>query len=279
MKNLIICLVITSALFSCNKNNTPPPPPPPVTDSLLKSITIYQPLVHNKTVIVLGYDQNTLLASLNAHSYDSSGGTILIDSTIFSFTQPDSTTLPGSYDLTFQPSGASEHHLLFYDNQNRVTRDSISINLANNFSTQNYSYDGIGNTTIESFSFDPQTPGSNAYLQIDSMFMPEDNLLWDIGYATPGGALVHFISRSFSTDLNPLYNPHLANNLGTVLTYNSLVDFKSKNLPSQFMYQNSNFEIINLNFVWTKDAGGRVVQGTGTDLNSGLQGQIYTFTY
>jgi hypothetical protein len=283
MKNLTICLLITTVLFSCSKSTTTPTTPP-AGDSLLKSFSIYQPLIQTKTVVVVSYDQNKLIASLFAHNYDSSGGTVAIDSTLFSFTQTDTITLPGSYDLTFYnpgtpPSGSSEHHLLFYDNQNRVTGDSVTVNQTNNFTTQHFTYDGFGNTTIESFSFDPLTAGSNVYLQIDTMNMSQNNLLTDIAYATPGGQLVHLISRSFTTDLNPLYNAHLANNLGTVITYNSLLDFKSINLPNQFSYQDGNFQIINLNFVWTKDAAGRVVQGIGSDPNSGVPGQIYTFTY
>jgi hypothetical protein len=283
MKNITICLLATIALFSCNKSNTPPPQPP-AGDSLLKSITVYQPLIHVRTLIVLGYDQRTLLASAYVHNFDSSGANIVVDSTLLSFTQPDSTTPPGSYDLAFYntaglPTGASEHHLLTYDNLSRVTGDSVSVNQTNNYTTSHYTYDGMGNTTIETFSFDPQTPGSLTYQQVDTMFLPQDNLLTDIGYYSPGGELVHIVSRTFSTNLNPLYNPHLTNNLSTIFTYNNLIDFKSENLPDQYTYQDANFNITHLNFVWTKDAVGRVVQGIGSDPNSGTTGQIYTYSY
>jgi hypothetical protein len=283
MKNLTICLIASIALFSCNKSNTPPPPTQPtVGDSLLKSFSIYQPLIHVRTLVVLGYDQKTLLASINVHNFDSSGANIVVDSTLLSFTQPDSTTPPASYDMTFYNAGnagTSEHHLLTFDNLNRVTGDSVSINQTNNYTTNHYTYDGIGNTTIESFSFDPQTQGSLVYQEVDTMSVPQDNLQSDIAYFTPGGQLIHLISRTFTTDINPFYNPHLTNNLGTIFTYNSLVDFKSKNLPNYFQYQDANFNITSLNFVWTKDAAGRIVQGIGSDPNSGITGQIYTYNY
>jgi hypothetical protein len=285
MKNLTICLIATIALLSCNKSNTPPPPTQPSTgDSLLKSFTIYQPLIHVRTLVVLGYDQKKLLASVYVHNFDSSGSNIVVDSTLLSFTQPDSTTPPSSYDLTFHntgsaPAGTTEHHLIAYDNINRVTGDSVSISQTNNYTTNHYTYDGLGNITIQSFSFDPQAPGSLTYQEIDTMSVPQDNLQSDIAYFTPGGQLVHLISRTFTTNINPFYNPHLANNLGTIFSYNSLVDFKSKNLPDQFQYQDSNFNMTLLTFVWTKDSTGRIVQGIGSDPNSGIAGQIYTYTY
>ncbi len=285
MKNLTVCLIVSIVLFSCNKSNTPPPPVPPVAaDSLLKSFSVYEPLLHIKTLVVLGYDQKKLLASVSIHNYDSSGSAVQNDSTILSFKQADSTTLPGSYDLTFYnpgapPAGALEHHLVSYDNLNRVTGDSSTMVQTNNYSTKHYTYDGNGNTTIESFSFDPQTPGSLTYQQVDTMMMSQDNMLLDIAYMTPGGQLVHVITQSFSTNLNPLYNQHLTDNFSTILSYNSLVDFKSINLPDQSTYQDSDFQTVSLNFVWTKDSAGRVIKGIGSDPNTGIPGQIYTYNY
>ena len=285
MKNLSVCLIISIVLFSCNKSNTPPPPEPPVpADSLLKSFSVYEPLVHIKTLVVLGYDEKKLLASVAVHNYDSSGSTVQIDSTVLSFKQADSTTLPGSYDLTIYdpsgpPAGALEHHLVSYDNLNRFTRDSATMVQTNNYSTKHFTYDGYGNTTIESFSFDPQTPGSLTYQQVDTMMMSQDNMLSDIAYMTPGGQLIRVITRSFSTNLNPLYNQHLTFSFGTIFSYNSLVDFRSINLPDQSNYQDSDFQTVSLNFAWTKDTAGRVIKGIGSDPNTGITGQIYTYNY
>jgi len=282
MKNLIVFSLILTTLFSCTKSDTPPPPP--LTDSLLKSFSVYNPEIHTKGVVVLSYEKDSQIASLHIYSYDSSGGSIIDDSTFLSFKQADATTLPGSYDITYYyqaygPAGKTDHHELLYDGQNQVIRDSITLSEINNFSEQLYFYDGNGNTTIESSGGDPQTPGSYILYEIDTMFVNGDNLYSDISYASVGGPLNYLRTRSFSSNINPLYNESFSRSLGCLLSLDNLVDFRSKNLASQLSSQDDLGVTITLNFVWTTDAAGRVIQGTGTDSNSGGIGQIYNFNY
>ena len=281
MKNLIIFAFISTTLFSCTKSSTPQPPTEQ--DFLLKSFSVSSPVDHTKTVEVFSYDQNSQLASLHIYSYDSSQQSPETDSVLIRFTQADAVTPPDVYDISFYYQGnptpaESDHHLLFYDNQNRVILDSISVSTSV-FTSMHFIYDGNGNTSIQSLIGDPQTPGSYAMNQIDTMFIPGDNLLTDIGYGTVGGDFIHLVTRTFSNAVNPIYNDLLSKSLGSLLSFNSLIDFRSKNLPDQFTNQEANFPTVTLNFVWTADSAGRVIQGIGTDANSGLVGQLYNFYY
>jgi hypothetical protein len=281
MKNIILASLILTTLFSCTKSDTPPPPKD---DSLLKSIVVYSPILHTKNVISFDYDENSQIATLRNYDYDSSVSPATLDSTTLSFTQTSAGSFPDSYDISFfntNPSSSqTEHHWLAYDLQNRVSRDSVGINNTSNYSTMHFTYDDMGNTTIEQLGGDPQTPGSYTNLfQIDTMNIQENNLFTDVGYTGVGTGLIHYISRNFSTDNNPVYNESWSNSLGSLLTYNSLFDFRSKNLPSYASFQDDSFNTIALNFVWTSDAAGRVISGIGTDTNTGLVGEIYTYNY
>jgi hypothetical protein len=282
MKNIILASLILTTLFSCTKSDTPPPPKD---DSTLKSMVVYSPVLHVKDVISFDYDQNAQITTLHRYEYDSSVSPATLDSTQLSFTPTAAGSFPSEYDISFfqtNPSSSqSEHHWLAYDNQNRALRDSVGINTTGNFTTMHFTYDDIGNTTIEQYAGDPQTPGSYTnLLQIDTMNIQDNNLFTDIGYTgLNGSGLIHFISRNFSTDNNPVYNEPWSSGLGSLLTYNSLIDFRSKNLPSHTNYQDDSMNILSLDFVWSSDAAGRVTHGTGTDSNSGLVGAIYTFNY
>jgi hypothetical protein len=282
MKNILITSLVMTTLFSCTKSDTPPPPKD---DSTLKSIVMYSPVLHVKEVVSFDYDQNSQIATLRRYGYDSSVNPVTLDSAHLSFTPAAAGSFPGEYDLNFfqtNPSASqTEHHFLTYDPQNRVSRDSVGINTTGNYTTQHFTYDDWGNTTIEQFAGDPQTPGSYTTLvQIDTMYVQENNLYSDYAYTgLNGSGLIHYISRNFSTENNPVYNGAWSNSLGALLNFNSLVDFRSKNLPSYMSYQDDSFNTIALNFVWTSDAAGRVIRGIGTDTNSGLVGETYTFNY
>ncbi len=282
MKNIILASLILTTLFSCTKSSNPPPPKD---DSTLKSIVIFSPVLHVKQVISFEYDQNAQVTTLRKYEYDSTVNPATLDSVHLSFTPAAAGSFPGEYDLNFfqtnPSSGQTEHHWLAYDNQNRVSRDSVGVNTSGNFTTLHFTYDDWGNTTIEQLAGDPQTPGSYTnLLQIDTMYVQENNLYSDFAYTgLNGSGLIHYISRNFSTDNNPVYNESWSNSLGVLLNLNGLVDFRSKNLPSYMSYQDDSFNTIALNFVWTSDAAGRVISGIGTDTNSGLVGETYTFNY
>jgi hypothetical protein len=286
MKNLILpsfISLLASAFFSCNKTNSPNPIPS-IQDSLPKSFSLYLPQLHSKAVEMFGYDAQTQLATIHAYSYDSSGGAPVIDSFFISFILTAVINPPSAYDEVYHyqgdaPAGESEHHTLFYDAQNRVTIDSITAATTSSFAVQHYLYDNNGNTTIQWLFGDPQTPGSYAINQIDTMFVQNESILTDINYTVPGGTLNHLFTRSYSAHVNPLYNTTLANSLGCLMVFNNFFDFRSKYLPTQFIDQENGSSTVTINYLWMTDATGSVVKGTGTDAGNGSPQQIYSFTY
>jgi hypothetical protein len=286
MKNFIatagLC-ILSISFFSCNKSNALNPTPL-FQDSLPKIFSVYLPQIHTKLVEMFSYNNQTQLVSIQAYNYDSSGGAPVTDSFSVSFTFTSIGQPPASYDEIFHiqgdpPAGQTEHHLLSYDSQNRVTADSITATTTNSFSTQDVQYDNRGNTTIQWLFGDPQKPGSYVVNQIDTMNVQNETILTDINYSVPDGTLNHIFTRSYSTHVNPLYNTSLANSLGCLMVFNNLMDFRSKYLPTQFMDQEGANPAASINYLWTTDATGSVVKGVGTDNSVGSVQQVYTFTY
>jgi hypothetical protein len=286
MKNLIhpaMIMVIIVAVSSCNKNNSAPSEPS-VQDSLPKIFSVYLPPVHTKIVEMFTWDKQSRLASIQAYSYDSSGGSPVLDSFLVSFTLTTNNQPPASYDEIFHlqgdaAAGESEHHLLSYDPQSRVIIDSISAATSNNFSSQHFQYDAQGNTTIQWLFGDPQTPGSYSVNQIDTMNIQNESIVTDVNYTVPDGTLNHLFKRSYSTHINPMYNTALANSLGCLMVFNNFMDFRSKYLPSKFTDQENSNPAITSNYLWTTDATGSVVKGVGSDASGSTVLEIYSFVY
>lgn len=156
MKYPIVLAVGLFAIFPCTRTNNPPaspgtPPTPPVaTDSLLKSYTIYSPGARIRQVEVFTFDKNNQLATLHSYTYVSTlSWSPVIDSTLIVFAVTGTATPPPSYDILYflsfsPPGGLVEHHQLYYDNQNRVIRDSIaSGNNRTNNTSVHFAYDSI----------------------------------------------------------------------------------------------------------------------------------------
>jgi hypothetical protein len=286
MKNLILPAIFTTLtllFLSCNKNNSTPDTPP-VQDSLPKIFSISLPQSHEKIVEMFVYDKQSQLASIQAYSFDSSGTSPVIDSFLVSFSVTTNSQPPLAYDETYHfqgdpAAGETEHHILTYDPQNRVTIDSISAATTNNFSSQHYQYDNLGNTSVQWFFGDPMTPGSYTVSQIDTMNVQNESIATDVNYSVTDGTRNHLFTRSYSTHINPLYNTALANSLGCLMVFNNFLDFRSKYLPSRFIDQEDSSPIVTTNYLWTTDATGSVVKGVGSDASSGTVLQIYTFVY
>jgi hypothetical protein len=286
MKNLILLSLLsllTISFFSCNKTSTPNMGPA-IQDTVPRSFSIYLPKLHSKAVEMFSYNAQARLATINAYSYDSSSGTPVIDSFIVSLTLTQAANPPSAYDEVFHfqgdpPAGETDHHELFYDAQDRVTIDSITVSTVSNFAVQHYLYDNNGNTTIEWLFGIPQTPGSYSVNQIDTMFIQNETILTDINYTLPGGTFNRLFTRSYSTHINPIYNAALSNSLGCLMVFNNFFDFRSKYLPTQFSDQEDINPAIVINYLWSVDATGSVISGIGTSAADGSVQQIYTFTY
>jgi hypothetical protein len=286
MKNLnrIFFLSLLSVVFfSCTKTSSPNLGPA-IQDSLPNTFSLYLPQHRTKAVEIFGYEAQTQLATINAYSYDTSSGSPVIDSFSVSFTLGTAGAPPSAYDEIYHfqgdpPAGESEHHMLVYDTQNRVIMDSITVSTISSFTVQHYLYDNNGNTTVQWLFGDPQTPGSYVINQIDTMYVQNENILTDINYTVTDGTLNHLFTRNYSAHINPLYNSALANSLGCLMVFNNLLDFRSKNLPTQYIDQEYGSPTITINYLWSVDATGSVTKGVGTSAADGSIQQIYNFTY
>jgi hypothetical protein len=282
MKYLVILLCMGIALPACQKSSNPGSPPQ-TQDSLLKSLTIQDVENHTKVTEVFSYDQNNNIASLRIYSHDTTPGTIEDDdSTILNFTQTNASGLPDAYDFLIYYSGTAtpgetDHHQLFYDNQNRIILDSIDASSVSSFTIERYSYDLSGNVFDDYLAGDPLNGYSS--IQKDTFYIQNDNVIKDVSFQEPEGDSIHVIGRSFSNEINPLYLNPFSKGLGVLLGANSLIDFRSVYLPTQVSSQVQGLPYTVLNFVWTKDAAGRVIHGVGTDSNLGQLGEIYDFSY
>jgi hypothetical protein len=279
MKYQILPLILTIIFLSCSK--TASNSGPPIQETNPNSFSIYLPQTHSKSIEVFGYNSKAQLETINIYSYDSSGGSPIIDSIVVSFNLTQGIYPPPGYNVRYHYQGdplvgESNYHELFYDNQNRVTIDSVTISDINGFPVQHYFYDNNGNTTVQWLT---QIPGKYIINEIDTMFIQNDNLTSDINYTTATGVLNHLFNRSYSTHINPLYNKILANSFGCLMVVDNFFDFRSNYLPSQFIDQENGSPAITINYLWATDATGSVVSGVGTDAGNGSVREIYNYSY
>jgi hypothetical protein len=289
MKIAVILSLVSIAFFSCSKSDSPTPPVPappvpvptvPAPDTLLKSYSVYYPQLKNKLVEIFTYNANSAIVTLRGYTHDSSGGPALPDSVLISFAQTTANIPPASYDVSYYSSGAvnTDHHQLFYDNQNRAVRDSITSSSVGDQSTQHIFYDGV-NETIQWLFPDAAAPGGYSVSQIDTISIQNNNISSDINYTVSGGVENFIRLKTYQSSVkdNPLYSDLLSTSLGSLMVFNNLGDYRSKNLPSQSTSDAGGSQIT-LNYVWTTDASGRVIHGIGTDGN-GLIQEIYDYSY
>jgi hypothetical protein len=287
----VLALIILSALFSCTRTVTPTPPVPPATTSSL-SITEYKPHVQ-KLVTDLTYDADQWPATIRIHSFDTLGGIGYRDTALITFQRSNSANPPESYDInwligTSPPDfGATEHHLLYYDNQSRIIKDSTSQTTGLDLASTVFIYNG-NLITIQKYSYAAQVPGSWLMYEQDTLNLASGNIGGYIGYYLGNGTSPIFteLDSYMSSDAgNPLYQPSVANSLGALfrsdfIGYNYIGDFISPKLMSQWGYTPSqNQALTQLDYAWTTDTQGRVVQGSGTDVNGGGPADIFTFQY
>ncbi|HWK05171.1 MAG TPA: hypothetical protein VNS58_16135 [Puia sp.] len=230
---------------------------------------------------VFSYDKQHQLAALHSYSYDTSTGSPFIDSFSVVFALTGSTTPPPSYDILYQyhwalPGGLLEHHELYYDNQNRVVRDSIAAgNNGTNLTSVHFYYDSI-NTVGQNLGYDTTLGNQVTVGETDTFQIQSDNIVYDLRYTQPGYFFLHLYSYLYTTNVNPLYNQTFANSLGCVLVFHGFADFRSKNLPSEAVKTDGVLPGVGLNYSWTTDSIGRVIQGIAV---YGSPQQIYSFKY
>ncbi len=288
MKYAHLSVLSLILFFSCSKsgntNNS--------NSSLLVSVTEYQTApVITKTVRNFSYDQNQELGAVYTHTYDTSGGQAYLDSSLITYPSSSATTPPTSYDIvwmigtTIPATGATEHHLLYYNGQDRIIKDSTSSktvisNTNPNLFTTYFIYNN-SNIVAQYLYPDPNHPGSSLMNSLDTFSLFNGNLANSVQYSVAVGdtSILESDAYSFSNSKNPLYESTLANRLGAALRFNNIGDFISPYLMSQWTSNMGGNNQFTRNYNWVTDSLGRVVQGFGTDKISGQVTDYWTFQY
>jgi hypothetical protein len=211
------------------------------------------------------FDENKRIATLN--EYDSGWG-IAQDTLSLTFNYSDASTNPSSYDYTWTYSGnpprygATEHHMLRYDDQGRIIVDSMTSRInyrgaETELYITNYAYSGENIVVKYGDVAELNTLGP---MGIDSIFISNGNLTRVAMYASvgnlPTGSPYENI-YTYSTYNNPLYQANLSKNLGVLFIISGTErthmfdDFISPKLPNKWN---------DTSITYNTDSSGKVVQ-------------------
>ena len=287
--SIAVCFSLCTIIFaaSCVKS-TPTPPPTtgggsgsgsnPSNNSYLSSIRNNTPLA--PVVDSFTYDNSNRLTKITiiANSPDSH----LSGESTVTFSYSGTSTTPGSYIIN-NPDQNSSSHQLYYDGQNRITKDST--------------LDGTGLVTYWSYSngnIVSVTKSGSSEQMIDTLFFNNGNVTTNHSYiANNAGTVDTLLSSSqytYTTIVNPCYHQAMASTFGPLL--NNLVidggftDFVSVNAKST--ETNSGFGFPGLHglpqaqstrtFDWTTDSKDRAASLKVTDPLIGTVGNLI-FSY
>ena len=267
MKNTTLIAALCLLLFACKKSSNNPIAGPG--QYQLVSIRIYSPSIPMLTIDTFVYDGNRNMIRAGYASYDSGGGITYIDSGSYYFTFNSGSNIPSSYRLFWSkeinlpgpPELEDETHGLLYDNQNRLTGDTLLVNrvAANSIDAMTW-YTYAGTSIVGATGNTPDSIDITDSL----VFNGAGNLIRETDINGPLSApydTSSYTISNYSTYPNPLYNATNALNIGIFLLNNGIVDGASKNLPGDNIAK------------WNIDTFGRVTSSLGTD------GTVTTYTY
>jgi len=213
------------------------------------------------------YNGSGYLTRLQQWTYDSTGPVIISDSADFVFSFPGAGLPASSFTLSSLNAGTSnpvEKHMLFYDNKNRIIKDSLSNAVTGSKALTKYSYE---TNYIVSDNFLKNNSGLTKTVT-DSFFIAASNNITNlVFYNSPsvyGGKHIY----TYSSDLNPFHDKVLTENLGIWLTLTTDNDFISQNTFITITVENSAPQPFTSHFTWSKNPSGKVVkvQQVGKDV-------------
>ena len=279
MKKTVLILGAILGLFSCSKyqpsansnNNGNSGSTQNSNNSRVASLALYSPSSKNMTKYLFTYDASGNLVRLSYSSYDTTGGIAALDTGSYYFMIDPSTQLATSYTLVWNNANtgtASVTHLLFFDDQKRLIKDSVVNGQAQSGAAAFYFLYPASGIVSNAYAMNAYDSLRKTYgwglSGVDSISLVNGNIGSQHEYVQHGGSWVmgySYVVKNYSAYSNPLHGLDQASGVGALLrNYNSL-DCVSKSLPSDGMVS------------WTADANGRVVGGLGTD------GSITTYTY
>lgn len=226
MKKVFLFFSISIFIFSCKKDGANNPSS--ATGSYLSSVKSYSAGQEIEDSFV--YNDKHNVAEFLQLEYDGAGN--VTDSAVFVFSFGSDTTKPISYTFS-QDGNPSDSHQLFYDGQNRISKDT---SLSGSGFVTYYTYP---NNNIASTILWDGTPGPSNN-QIDTLFSTNGNITAEHQYYPndegTADSLEGNITYRFSSYANPAYYTALAKTIGPLLhilqveVYGTTFDPISKNL-------------------------------------------------
>lgn len=270
MKKTFLFIAACIIFLSCKKEDGSTTPPDQATTDYLSYVEEYDSVSHYKTVNRFLYDENNNLASFRLYlDYNDSFYGECIDSIVYTFSINTSSHLPDSYTYEYfrGTNGRYDNydtvfrtHKLYYDLNNRVTKDSII----------NYGERAIN------YTYGP-----------DKIFLSEHLTGENENNATitlSNGNIISIVNDSNNDSLptfsyydyaNPAYNEKISYTMGLLLyglelgDHGTDIEFVSKNFLNTYSGETVTHNVVTL------DSKGRIVKSYDTSAPS----RITTYYY
>ena len=248
MKNVPILVFSLFCFSACNKSVNPPQVPPAVNriwvDSMVQSINF--PLGY---FTMFSYDSTGNIARIQTHNYYQPGG-VVQDTSLRIFNLSGPSNLPTSYDYAWftawNPTDAKEHHVLLYDDLNRVILDSMEYGTSTNLGggplldLGNVRYMYFPDFIVVQFYVNnpgPTPPIGQTVGSIDTIFISNGNVTENVQWYVAGGVPTSYSRKmyNYTKYANPLFQKDLAKSMGAFLLFNNVGDFISTNYMNPFV--------------------------------------------
>ena len=268
MKKIISFLSVIVLFAACSKSNSNPPAnntiPPEVLDSV-SSLPVayyrYYPSNHEVHVRRYGYDSNNNLVYIFRQENDTTGNLYhYVDSGSYYFTINPSTNIPAGYREEYYEdyfmTSKSEDHVLYFNDQKQLIRDSLSSAIASQASMDTYTY--TDQTIVRTTYYYYQNAFKVAY--VDSMYLVNGNMSRKVRYDyDPGYPILYDDwNLNYSTNANPFYIHAISSGMGGFLITRGIEDFIS---PKMGNYDSDT----KVSMTFVTDSKGRIISGTAPD--------------
>jgi hypothetical protein len=213
------------------------------------------------------YDSSHRLANYMITVYDTTSGYVQYNSQVLKFIYNGSNTYPSYYNEYDTALGNTDgdYHLLSYDGQNRVTKDT-SLSGSGYVAYYSYPSNNLASTVL--------WEGTLQNNLMDTLYMANGNIGTEIIYdaEVPGQPDVQQgdINFTYASTANPCYHEATANSIGQVLFIASIngsgdfVDFISKDAYTGASGTQQGGPIVAFKYTLSNDSKGRLSRVTGS---------------
>lgn len=281
MRKILWLTAFVFIFLSCKKD--PAPSNRPLTDTHLTSFSRYNAADHILQIDSFTYDTGGQIAVYQSWTFDSTANPILTDSDYYRFSFPSGSLFPNAYIHSWYDKGiasaGTESHLLYYDSQNRLQKDSLSEGLYDSHLVVNYGYSNNFNSII---SGEPPQMNSS-FVELDTFYLSAGNITVNnkVDRDLPTTDIFRQ-TLQYGTYTNPFYNKTVAATMGAFFSHALAGDFISLNIANSVTatdtyHTSATPDIVSTetsDYTWVTDSDGKVVSGSATG-----EGVFYYFRY